>query len=80
MMVKRVTLSLDKDMHTYLKEESAATGQTMGKILSDLVRRGLRATPEGQAALSSAQPQLASVRNAVAPDTGPSLDDQESYA
>lgn len=54
-----VTLSLDKDLHAYLQEQSAATGRTMGQVLSDLVRAGFMATPEGRAELAFAQKQLA---------------------
>lgn len=75
MMTTRVTLTLDKDMHTFLKRESAATSQTMGKILSDLVRKGLMATPEGQGALNSAHQQLTAQEETTARDVGASVDD-----
>jgi negative regulator of replication initiation len=37
----RITLNLDDDIHEYLKRTAAANGQTMGRVLSDLLRKGL---------------------------------------
>jgi hypothetical protein len=37
----RITLNLDGDIHEYVKKTAQANGQTMGRVLSDLLRKGL---------------------------------------
>jgi hypothetical protein len=37
----RITLNLDDDIHEYVKKTAQANGQTMGRVLSDLLRKGL---------------------------------------
>ncbi len=54
----RVTPNLDNDRRQYLKNRSNKSGETMSQIASYLVRKGLLSTPEGPAALESAQAEL----------------------
>jgi hypothetical protein len=42
----RTTLTLDDDVFTAAQTLARSSGKTLGQVLSDLARRGLRATPE----------------------------------
>jgi hypothetical protein len=42
----RTTLTLDDDVFTAAQMLARSSGKTLGQVLSDLARRGLRAAPE----------------------------------
>lgn len=56
----RVTVTLDDDIHQYLKERSRATRRTMGDVASELILRGFMSTADGRAELARAQAQIKS--------------------
>jgi hypothetical protein len=44
--IVRTTLTLDDDVFTAAQTLARSSGKTLGQVLSDLARRGLRTTPD----------------------------------